>query len=348
MSPTTHDDIEQRVRELFDRQAAGVDTEDRAWDDVPVAWVGDLEVHGNRRRRTGRGIAAVAAVAAAAVLVAVLGSGERTTRVSTGARAGNPLGTPGTAVSWETNQVELHADAFRIDADGKRFTAQNAHVEVFGDPGDAHYQTLELRWTEHAVEMRLSIYFASDANRWWATQIATYDGTAPGGWISYAGHFFATPLLATYTGNLDLRSGTAALHFTNLRLRAFRPSPACAQQTGAFAVQANDSNISVPVGSGMGYATYATLFDRATCTPVTDAQRYRMTWTAADPALLTVKAQDCLPEVRASLQCAANAYVDFSAAWMGRTTVHLAAIDRETNRVVAATDVPIATVAASG
>jgi len=68
MSPTTHDDIEQRVRELFDRQAAGVDTEDRAWDDVPVAWVGDLEVHGNRRRRTGRGIAAVAAVAAAAVI----------------------------------------------------------------------------------------------------------------------------------------------------------------------------------------------------------------------------------------------------------------------------------------
>ena len=343
MTRITHDNIEAGVRELFDRQADAMTVSERTWDDAPMVNVTQLQDHRARRRVLGTGIAAIATVAIAAAVLAVVGVGGNATHVTTKnpTVAHQPGSATANPVRWSTNQVSFAADGFSIVADGKTFTAANSQVDVHSDPGDAHYQTLELTWKEHGVEMRLYIYFAADAHSWWATGVSTYNGKANGDWIGFHAPSMKTQLGSAFTGTLDLTSGRAQLHITNLRLEAFRLSPACAVQTGAFVVQSNESNIVVPAQPDMGYATYGELLDRATCTRVKDVSHYRLEWTAADPTLLHVKATDCSPDVIGDEQCATNAYADFTATRSGTTTVHLAAVDTRTNKVVAQTDIPI-------
>jgi hypothetical protein len=87
---------------------------------------------------------------------------------------------------------------------------------VSSDPGDPNYQTLELTWTEHGVEMRWYVYVRSDGLEWWSDEMRTYDGSAAGEWVTFTGDFFRSPLGEAYTGELDV---TAADHGVTSRLR---------------------------------------------------------------------------------------------------------------------------------
>jgi len=116
--------------------------------------------------------------------------------------------------------ITLLADDFYIIADGQKYLGTMDQFDLHSDAGNNTYTTLEAKWMEHGVEMRLSAYFHSDGNTWWSDEIRTYNGKAPPAedWIIYKGAYFASPVGQTFTGNLDLTSDQTntvpgSLHF---------------------------------------------------------------------------------------------------------------------------------------
>ncbi len=154
------------------------------------------------------------------------------TAVALPTTASSPTAELGThAVHWSTVAVELVAEDFYLEAGGKRYIANVPSVDLRSDPSTAH-RTLEVTWQEHGVEMRLHLYFTSDATNWWAKEIRTYNGQQPGDWITYKGTFFKTPHGEPFVGDLDLTSMgqgdtppiPGKLHLGNVRLE-LKPVP---------------------------------------------------------------------------------------------------------------------------
>ena len=121
---------------------------------------------------------------------------------------------------------------------GKSFLAEMVEIELSPDPGGAEYTTLEVTWHEHGVEMRLTIYFQADANRWWSDEIRTYNGEVDGDWIEYFGRFFDQPLGTTFEGDFEVvyivGGDSASLMLTALRLKAFTQYEECADLEDAL------------------------------------------------------------------------------------------------------------------
>lgn len=241
MTETIHDDLERRLRELFDGQHRAMTPSLPEWDAEAIAVV-DLDAHRvEPRRRLGLAALVFAATAATIAIgfavVLVIGGGD--SAVKTKPRASDsapsssapPAGactdgtTPATfgcsgAVQWDTPQVRLDGTAFSVLTTGttgtQTFTAKDGNVVLDSDPGDSKYQTLELTWQENGVEQRWNIYFASDGKDWWATEMRTYDGSANGEWVYFIGERFRTPLGSAWSGDLDL---TASDHGVTSHLR---------------------------------------------------------------------------------------------------------------------------------
>jgi hypothetical protein len=133
----------------------------------------------------------------------------------------------GNSVQWATTRVSLAADDFyfHIPITDKTFYAKTADLVVRSDPGDATSCTLELRWVEHGVQMKLNIYFESDGNAWWSREIRHYTGEAGAGWLYYrkGAPYFKAPLGTPFQGDVDLTDDNdlAKLHLGKLKLRAF-------------------------------------------------------------------------------------------------------------------------------
>lgn len=321
MSTETHD-IDARLSELFDAQDRGVQVTRREWDGLPLATVTDLEERRSRRRWIGGGVAglAVAGLAAMIALVAGLGGGSHEVVTKT------PVAGSGNAkFHFETEQVKLDADDFSIDANGKHFTSEGAKVDLNTDPGETE-QTLELTWNEQGVEMRMNIYFSADAQNWWATEIRTYNGKAEGDWIEYMGNRFTTPRGQTFQGDVDLSPdpGQPAghLHFTNMRLQAFRPPAVCNDPTGPYALYVENGET-------------LKIVDTTTCTAL-DTRSFTITGTAGDPTLAKVEFYDYCEDTELRVDCKR-----INITGTGITTVHLSATDTSTGEVVATTDVPV-------
>jgi hypothetical protein len=130
----------------------------------------------------------------AVVGVAALGGGS-------GGRSGAGAGA-GSAPDYEG--IRFQANGLVIDAGGQRFTLDPATAAVHSDPGDATYRTLEWTWTQNGVGMRLNLYFASDGDRWWVSEIRTYDGRQPGEWLTATGRFFERSVGSAYDGPVDM------------------------------------------------------------------------------------------------------------------------------------------------
>lgn len=137
----------------------------------------------------------------AAVLVA-LGAGA----IAFGAPGrGSSAGTDeavATAPSYDG--IAFGADGLVIEAAGRRFTLDPATAAVSSDPGDPVRRTLEWTWQQHGVEMRLNLYLASDGERWWVSELRTYDGRRPPGWAGTTGTLFEQPLGDAFVGPVDL------------------------------------------------------------------------------------------------------------------------------------------------
>ena len=171
-------------------------------------------------------VAACLAIVVAAGVGLFLIAGPRREREAVPGDDGGPSTRATNPVSWTTEQVHLTADDFRIDVNGTEFVADDPAIEVQSDPGDPHYQTLELTWTEHGVEMRWYVYFQSDGVEWWSDEMRTYDGNAAGEWVTFTGDFFRSPLGHAYSGELDVTAAdhgvTSHLRVAGLTLAAFR------------------------------------------------------------------------------------------------------------------------------
>ena len=187
---------------------------------VPVAVRANVAIAAERR---GGGMGRwFAVVAVGALLVVALGGGM----LGVGGPSTTGLGSNGNPVHWQTDVVELTAEDFWIEADGRRFTASVPRVSVSSDHGNATYRTLEVTWQEHGVEMRLNLYFGGDQQSWWVRKIRIYNGRTPGDWVTvgddpgWIGTWFKAPRGGLAVGDLDLSAPGGALHIAGLTLRS--------------------------------------------------------------------------------------------------------------------------------
>jgi hypothetical protein len=334
------DDLETRLRELFERQAAGIGTSAGVWDDVPTVRANELAPRRHSRPRSAF-VAAFAVAAAVLVVVGIIGAAPTRDAVRVG-------GQPGTEapVHFATQQVRFDASALNIGANGQTFTAAGAQVDVHSDPGTTTYQTLELIWQEHGVEMRLFFYFAADAHDWWVSNLTTYNGRSNPDWIGYRGPLFRSPLGSAFVGDVDLvpagAPSGAHLRIANMHLQPFLPPPVCATQTGRYAIESNEgTEIALIAEPNAGFNDTVTLYDRATCRPVSTLGRFTYRFTSSAPDVVSVEAVECLSDALPADYCATHTYLSLTAKALGRATVHIEAIDVHTLAVVAQLDIPV-------
>lgn len=177
-----------------------------------------------RRRRPAAWLGAAAAVALAVGGLVVLAQ-----RDGGGAPASSVPDGP--AIDWSNEHVLFTADSFAIEAGGQRFTVADGDLDIDGDPGDDDYQTLELTWAEHGVEMRWYVYFRSDGQQWWSDEFRTYDGAADAEWVEFYGDWFRSPAGQAWHGDLDVSAtsddtgNSARLIATGVTLQPFTEVP---------------------------------------------------------------------------------------------------------------------------
>lgn len=217
-------ELEDRLRDVLDRQAAALDVP--AWhprQGPASARIGSAaaEPAGAVTRlpvRPGSGRAPLWLASAAAALL-VVGGGVA---VQQGLLDRPGTVTPGDgaapdalrSVSIRTPQVELDAESITVAVNGRTFQPTGDDGEVSSDPGTDSYTTLEMSWFEYGIEMRINLYFAADATHWWITEMRTYDGHNPGDWITQVGDGYRTPRGQAYEGDI----GFGPLRMTGVRL----------------------------------------------------------------------------------------------------------------------------------
>jgi hypothetical protein len=339
MTQSTADELEPRLRELFERQAAGIDTSARVWDDAPMVRADEIAP---RRRSPSALVAAVSVAAAVLLVVGIVAASPARDGVTVGSQPGaTPTPAP---VRVATPQVTMAAGAVLIDAEGTTFSPAGRSLDVHSDPGTPNrYTTLELGWNERGVDMRLFIYFASDGHDWWANEIRTYNGHAAGNWIYYDGTFFRTPLGSTYTGevNLPATRGRGHLQLTGLRLRAFVPPAACEHAASKYALDIAYARVEMARGdAGFGLGA-PRLLDTATCTPVADAAAYELDARVVDPGIAGLANYTLSPPLAADRGFNLGDSIDLAPGAAGSTILRITAHRRSDGTVVATADVPI-------
>ena len=336
---TTRNELETRLRSLFQEQADATPVSPADWTEVRTVT--------GRRGPSPRRVVLASAAVAAGLLVAVvtLGDGD-SARVRTGpaAESGTPAPAPDPATTApgpadfhvDTRQVSLRADALAIEAGGKRFGGA-APIQSHSDPGiPKENTTLELTWHEHGVEMRLFMYFTSNGEEWWSEEIRTYDGRSPGDWITYKGEFFRRPLGTPFVGDFEVSEpapGTGRLQLSNARLEVFRRSPSCDGSTTALVLDPGTTPIVMP-GPKSGYGVNVQLLDAASCSLVSDQNRYRYDWQSRDPGVVGVDTYVRTPEL-------GTRHAGLRGEQPGTTSVHVTATDPDTEVVVAELEIPV-------
>ncbi len=226
-------ELEDRLRDVLDRQAAALDVP--AWhprQGPASARIGSAAAEPTGPRtgavarlplRPGTGRAPLWLASAAAVLL-VVGAGVVVQqglldRPGSGIPGDGPVPEAHRSVSIRTPQVELEAESITVDVNGRRFQPIG-DVDLNSDPGDAGYTTLEMTWFEDGIEMRINLYVAADPTHWWITEMRTYDGHDPGEWITQVGDRYRTPRGQPYEGDI----GFGPLRMTGVRLTV-NPGP---------------------------------------------------------------------------------------------------------------------------
>ena len=114
----------------------------------------------------------------------------------------SPRGSDGDPVHWQTDVVDLQADAFSLAVNDFVFTLAGTEPTVQADSGSPGAPVLELAWVEHGVKQRMIWSFFHDESDWWVGEIRAYDGFADGQWVRADGPFFESPLGAAYEGDV--------------------------------------------------------------------------------------------------------------------------------------------------
>jgi hypothetical protein len=181
------------------------------------------------RRDEGRSL--LLPLVAALALLLVIGSAafalllqEADRRLAEPIAASGPDG-----ISWQTGRVELRAEAFRLEADGRTFTMIDTPLRIETDE-DA--LSMVVSWSEDGSDLVVSVrfgYLAYDDEggipAWWlAEATAEIDGQVS----RSAGPFLKTPVDETYRGDVELELGSGpgavTLAFEDLSV-AVQPPP---------------------------------------------------------------------------------------------------------------------------
>ena len=335
MSPTTHDDLEGRLRELFDRQAGAMHVTARAFDDPPMATVTTLAPApaAFRRRRDpldGRGGRARRR--------------RRRDRAGTKRRLRRRSARITGALDLSTKQVSLAADAMAIEAGGHRFTAGGSTVDLNSDPGTPDkYTTLELAWTERASRCAsTSTSPPTDTTggqarsaRTTASHPATGSSTpASTSAPRWAPRSPATSISRRPAPKATCTSRTCASSRSSRRPRA-RTRRASSRSTSPTTT----SRCRTTVSSGFGLGE-PTLLDTATCTPVADPHSFVFSLDLTTPGVAGIDAgNNRIVESQNDIDPSGS--IQLSSVSAGSTIVHFAARERSTGTVVATADIPV-------
>jgi hypothetical protein len=190
---------------------------------VPITVRANIAIAAEHRDRGGAIGRWIALVGVAALLIVALGGGVMGV-------GGRPTGTadPNPAavdarplqIVWKTEVATLTAREFSITAGGRTFLAATPKIDIHSDQGTETYRTLEATWYENDLEMRLNLYFGSDASSSWVDEVRIYNGAQQGDWLVAEGPFFKTPIGAAWTGDQDITlngpGGPGRLHLAGL------------------------------------------------------------------------------------------------------------------------------------
>ncbi|MDQ1455696.1 MAG: hypothetical protein QOH28_1316 [Actinomycetota bacterium] len=115
----------------------------------------------------------------------------------------------------------------------------------------------------------------------------------------------------------------------------------CAGGKGRYAIASRLKTVKTQVKTMYGDAGDVRLLDRASCVVVADPTRYTMTWSSANPKIVTVYI-DCHGLVDSeTARCARGEHSGFHAVGVGKTTVHVVAKERGRDAVVGELDIPV-------
>ena len=131
------------------------------------------------------------------------------------------------SVELITPTVSLEATKVSIFVGDQKFSPDIEGVEVETNSGDSISASLQAKWDQYNVEMRLHMYFKADSYEWWCREIRTYNGNEQGEWVYYKGDFFRTPLGNVWEGDFEIEGNTSegmpgVISLEGLRLKAFR------------------------------------------------------------------------------------------------------------------------------
>jgi hypothetical protein len=156
-------------------------------------------------------------------------------------KAGGPVTPPitppdiNTSIYWRTDQIEITADEFYIESNGKIYTGRAG--EIFLSGGNIYPVTsadMLVTSNKYGDDLRILMKFKNNGNIWWADEVRIYNSNYSDQWLSYRttllnsvplGNDFS--LIDTYHFNLIdpyTNNVVAIVHFTNLRIKAF-PQP---------------------------------------------------------------------------------------------------------------------------
>lgn len=221
--------MEERLHDLFVAQAAAVQPSLGEWDDIVLD---DLAERRDQRRVW------TVAVAAAACLMLVVALGWVATRDD----AHRPAA--GDRLQLSTDEVLFTAESVIIEVGGQQYSPPES-VELHSDPHPT-FQTLELQWRDHGVEMRLFFYFSRDADSWKVDEVRVYDGRPQGEWVAIPGVVdLGAEIGVAAAGDLDVRVGDDELS-ARVRLNDFELQPYLLAGVGEFTL----STTTIPPSRG--------------------------------------------------------------------------------------------------
>ena len=159
----------------------------------------------------------VTLVAAVAVMLVVGSVALKLMLEETERQQTEPIAASGPdGIDWRTERVDLRADAFRLEADGRTFTMAGTPLRIETDE-DA--LSMAISWTEDGSDLAVSIGFGylgddradSDGGAWWVAEAgAELDGET----FRSAGPFLKTPLGEAYRGDVELELGAGPTAIT--------------------------------------------------------------------------------------------------------------------------------------
>ena len=135
-------------------------------------------------------------------------------------------------INWSSQKVSLTADNFYLDVGEKRFFFKpdpNTGILIGPSLGveSENFTSLGVSWREHGIDMKVSFYFNNDNEKWWLSEMKTFNGLMPGEWISYGNINGVSGVLGDkfIAKNINLYSTSTiykgAVYFENLILQPF-------------------------------------------------------------------------------------------------------------------------------